>query len=117
MGGASLQPFHFIAFAAVLAGGLLFLALFLYSSGDIEFKRAVAKVFKRLMKTVALRQVIGILSAMAFVRYGLEPLVKNLRQVFKGQGAWEKSSEYYILREVRHGCVRFTVKLSLGVFV
>jgi len=42
----------------------------------------------------------GILGAMMFVRYGLEPLVKSLRTVFKASGAWEKSSEYHFLREV-----------------
>ncbi|CAL8469278.1 g8819 [Coccomyxa elongata] len=42
----------------------------------------------------------GILAAMTFVRFGLEPLVKVLRRVFSAQGTWEKSSEYYILREV-----------------
>lgn len=45
----------------------------------------------------------GILGAMMFVRFGLEPLVKTLRTVFKASGSWEKSSEYHILREVRHG--------------
>ena len=43
----------------------------------------------------------GILGAMMFVRFGLEPLVKSLRTVFKASGAWEKSSEYHFLREVR----------------
>ncbi len=32
---------------------------------------------------------------------GLEPLIKNIRVMMKAQGSWEKSSEYYILREVR----------------
>ena len=43
----------------------------------------------------------GILGAMTFVRFGLEPLVKALRSLFAVQGSWEKSSEFYILREVR----------------
>lgn len=42
----------------------------------------------------------GILGAMVFVRMGLEPLVKALRQVFRASGPWEKSSEFHILREV-----------------
>ncbi|BDA44973.1 probable low conductance mechanosensitive channel YnaI [Coccomyxa sp. Obi] len=66
----------------------------------MQFQRACIKVVKRLLKTVALRQVMGILAAMTFVRFGLEPLVKVLRRVFSAQGTWEKSSEYYILREV-----------------
>ena len=43
----------------------------------------------------------GILGAMMFVRFGLEPLVKSLRTMFKASGSWEKSSEYHFLREVR----------------
>ena len=86
-------------FFALLGGGLLFLALLLYVTGDIEFQRAVGKVVKRLLKTGALRQLAGILGAMVFVRYGLEPLIKNIRVMMKAQGSWEKSSEYYILRE------------------
>jgi len=46
----------------------------------------------------------GILGAMVFVRMGLEPLVKALRQVFRASGPWEKSSEFHILREVRREC-------------
>ncbi|KAI7841401.1 hypothetical protein COHA_005018 [Chlorella ohadii] len=95
-----LTGYHYIMFFALLGGGLLFLALLLYFTGDIEFQRAVGKVVKRLLKTGALRQLAGILGAMVFVRYGLEPLIKNIRVMMKAQGSWEKSSEYYILREL-----------------
>ncbi len=95
-----LKPFHVAAFAAILACGLAFLAVLLYITADMQFQRACIKVVKRLLKTVALRQVMGILAAMTFVRFGLEPLVKVLRGIFSAQGSWEKSSEYYILREV-----------------
>lgn len=43
----------------------------------------------------------GIVGAMTFVRFGLEPLVRSLRTMFRASGPWEKSSEYHILREVR----------------
>ena len=95
-----LKAFHVAAFAAILASGLAFLAVLLYITADIQFQRACLKVVKRLLKTVAIRQVMGILAAMSFVRFGLEPLVKVLRRIFSAQGSWEKSSEYYILREV-----------------
>ena len=103
-GGSSLtglKPFHVATFAVILASGLAFLAALLYFTADMQFQRAFIKVVKRLLKTVALRQVLGILAAMTFVRFGLEPLVKVLRSLFSAQGSWEKSSEYYILREVR----------------
>ena len=95
-----LKPFHVAAFAAILTSGLAFLAVLMYITADMQFQRACLKVIKRLLKTVALRQVMGILAAMTFVRFGLEPLVKVLRHIFRAQGSWEKSSEYYILREV-----------------
>ncbi|EFN53399.1 hypothetical protein CHLNCDRAFT_137199 [Chlorella variabilis] len=95
-----ITAYHYAMFFALLGGGLLFLALLLYFTGDIEFQRAVGKVVKRLLKTGALRQLAGILGAMVFVRYGLEPLIKNIRVLMKAQGSWEKSSEFYILREL-----------------
>lgn len=96
-----LKFFHLAAFVIILGAGLVFLAVLLYFTADIQFQRACLKVVRRLFKTVAARQVLGILAAMAFVRFGLEPLVKGLRHLFTSQGPpWEKSSEYYILREV-----------------
>ena len=96
-----LKPFHLAVFFIVLSAGLWFLAVLLYFTADIKLQQACLKVVRRLLKTVALRQVMGILSAMMFVRFGLEPLVKALRKLFVAPGSWEKSSEYYILREVR----------------
>ena len=46
----------------------------------------------------------GILAAMTFVRFGLEPLVRAIRRLFMAPGSWEKSAEYFILREVRASC-------------
>ena len=96
-----LKPFHLAIFVLVLSAGLWFLAVLLYFTADIKLQQACLKVLRRLLKTVALRQVMGILSAMTFVRFGLEPLVKMLRKIFVAPGTWEKSSEYYILKEVR----------------
>lgn len=95
-----LKPFHLAIFVLVLSAGLWFLAVLLYFTADIKLQQACLKVLRRLLKTVALRQVMGILAAMTFVRFGLEPLVKMLRKLFVAPGAWEKSSEYYILKEV-----------------
>ena len=93
----TLTAYHYLTFAVLLGGGLLFLALLLYftsntSGTSMEFQRAVGKVIKRLLKTVALRQVASILAAMAFVRYALEPIIKSVRTLVKAQGTWEKSS-------------------------
>lgn len=97
-----LSPYHYVAFFVMLAGGLVFVAALLYFTvPGIEFQRAMFKSCRRLLKTFALKQVATILSAMAFVKYGLEPVIKTVRTLTKAQGPWEKSSEYYLLREVR----------------
>lgn len=96
-----LNIYHYLTFFGLLAAGLIFLAVVLYFTSDsIGFQKAMGKVVKRLGKTVALRQLGSILAAMAFVRYGLEPLIKNIRTFVRAQGSWEKSSEYYIIREL-----------------
>ena len=96
----ALSSYHYVTFFLIMTGGLLFVAALLFFTGDINFQRAFTKVVKRLMKTVALPQLATILSAMAFVRYGMEPVIKAARQMTKAQGPYEKSAEYYILREV-----------------
>ena len=96
-----LKPVHLATFFIILGTGLMFLAVLLWFTADIQFQQACTKVIRRLFKTVALRQVMGILGAMTFVRLGLEPMVKMLRRLFRAPGSWEKSSEFYILREVR----------------
>ena len=56
---AGLKPFHLAAFVAVLGAGLAFLAVLLYFTAGIQFTLARDKVVRRLLKTVALRQVKG----------------------------------------------------------
>lgn len=95
-----IKSFHIIAYFTVLALGLAFLTILLVSTGDMQLRLAATKVVKRLLKTHALRQLVVILSAMLFVRFGLEPMVKVLRAMFGAQGQWEKSTEFFVLREV-----------------
>lgn len=96
-----LSTYHYVTFFVIMAGGLLFVAALLYFNGDMAYQIAVRKSFNRLTKTIALKQLSSILAAMAFVKYGLEPVIRTVRTVTKAHGPWEKSSEYYILREVR----------------
>lgn len=100
--GFELQPYHYMAFACMLAGGLAFLAgLLCLTSNSLGFGAAAVKVLRRFLKTVALRQVLGIGGAMAFVSYGLTPLLKRLRRVTGAEGPFEQSSEAYMLREIK----------------
>jgi len=92
--------YHYVTFFIIMAGGLFFVALLLYFTGDINFQNAFMKVVQRLQRTWALTQLATIGSAMVFVKYGLEPVIKAARKWTKAQGPYEKSSEYYILREV-----------------
>jgi small-conductance mechanosensitive channel len=97
---AQLSSYHYVTFFIILAGGLFFVSLLLYFTGDINFISAFTKVVLRLKRTWALGQLGIIVAAMAFVKYGLEPVIKVARKWTKAQGPYEKSSEYYILREV-----------------
>ena len=63
-------------------------------------------------------QVGAILAAMTFVRFGLEPLMRCIRSLFRAPGAWEKSPEHYILREVgraSHRWIRLSLSLPFGM--
>ncbi|KAK9863272.1 hypothetical protein WJX84_010012 [Apatococcus fuscideae] len=95
-----LEPFHLVTFFILLSAGLMFLAVLLFFTADIKFQGACLKVFKRLLKTVALRQLMGILAAMMFVRFAMEPIIKAIRSVFRAPTAWERSTEFYVLREM-----------------
>lgn len=95
-----LRPYHYVAFLVVMCGGLLFVSMLLYLTGDIEFQRAVFKSISRLLRTVAIRQLGTIVSAIVFIKYGLEPAIKLVRRLTNADGVWEKSAEYYVLREV-----------------
>ena len=95
-----LQPYHYVSFFVAVCFGLLFVSVMLYLTGDIEFQRAVVKSVSRLLRTVAIRQVGTILSAILFIKYALEPVIKTVRRMTKAEGEWEKSSEYFVLREV-----------------
>ena len=52
-----LKEYHYATFFTILLAGVGFLAVLLYLQAGIEIQQAVGKVFKRLLKTVALRQV------------------------------------------------------------
>ena len=52
-----LKEYHYATFFTILLAGVGFLAVLLYLQAGIEIQQAVGKVLKRLLKTVALRQV------------------------------------------------------------
>jgi hypothetical protein len=92
--------YYLLAFGAVMGAGIGFLTILLCATAELQFWAAFWKVCRRLLKTVALRQLLGVIGAMFFIRYGLEPLVKFSRKLFATKGTWENSKEYFILRDV-----------------
>lgn len=94
------MPYYLAAFGAITGAGIGFLSVLLYATADIQFMAALWKVCRRLLKTVALRQLLGVVGAMLFIRFGLEPLVKFSRKLFNTKGTWETSTERDILRDV-----------------
>ena len=52
-----LKRYHYATFFSILVAGIAFLAVLLYLQADIEIQQACYKVVRRLLKTVALRQV------------------------------------------------------------
>lgn len=107
-------PYYLLAFGAVMGAGIGYLTILLCATAELQFWAAFWKVCRRLLKTVALRQLLGVVGAMCFIRYGLEPLVKFSRRLFATKGTWENSKEYFILRDVRPSFARMgTVPVAL----
>lgn len=96
-----IHPFHLTLFAILLVGGVAFAITVINFTTDMGWVWSSVRVLRKLAKSLAFRQTIALLVAIAFVRYGLEPLVRSVRSVFALPGPWERSNEYFILKQVR----------------
>lgn len=96
-----IHPFHLTLFAVLLIGAVAFAITVINFTTDMGWLWSAVKVFRKLAKSLAFRQSIALMVAIAFVRYGLEPLVRSVRSVFSLPGPWERSTEYFILKQVR----------------
>ena len=95
-----IHPFHLTLFAVLLIGAVAFAITVINFTTDMGWLWSAVKVFRKLAKSLAFRQSIALMVAIAFVRYGLEPLVRSVRSVFSLPGPWERSTEYFILKQV-----------------
>lgn len=95
-----IHPFHLTLFAVLLFGAVAFAITVINFTTDMGWLWSAVKVFRKLAKSLAFRQSIALMVAIAFVRYGLEPLVRSVRSVFSLPGPWERSTEYFILKQV-----------------
>lgn len=67
---------------------------------DMEFGVAVNTVLRRVMKSVAFRQLVVIAVAILLVRFGLNNVLSALSKFSSSPVQWDKTKLYYILREV-----------------
>lgn len=96
-----IHPFHIALFAVLLLCCLVAGIMLMHYTTEMGWMWSGIKVLRKLAKGLAFRQTVGLLSAMAFVRWGLEPLVRTVRALFRLPGDWERSSEFFFLRQVR----------------
>ena len=95
-----IHPFHLTLFAVLLVGAVAFAITVINFTTDMGWIWSSMRVLRKLAKSLAFRQSIALLVAIAFVRYGLEPLVRSVRSVFSLPGPWERSTEFFILKQV-----------------
>ena len=77
-----LREYHYATFFTILVAGVAFLAVLLYLQAGIEIQQAIDKVVRRLLKTVALRQVIEEASCQAQSTLGTASAVPELQLLF-----------------------------------
>ena len=94
-----IQPFHIALFTVLLLAGTTFAIVVLNFTTDMGWMWASVRVLRKLAKGLAFRQTIALVMAIAFVRYGLEPLMRTVRSVFTLPGTWERSNEYFFLKQ------------------
>eukprot|EP00798_Chlamydomonas_sp_ICE-L_P011587 gene11587-34289_t len=92
--------YHFIIFAILLGGGGLFACMTLQFTSGMDFSVAATMVWRRLIKSVAFRQLVVITGAMLAVRFLLDSLLGALAKFSSNPVPWDKTKLYYILREV-----------------
>lgn len=92
---------HIVWFSLVLGAALVISAVWLHATADIGFRKGILEMSVKLLKTSGFRQTLALLGAIMFVRLGLEPAVRLVRNILGVKGAWLQSSEYYLLKEVR----------------
>lgn len=95
---------------ALLIAALLISVVVLVLAQNLGLQWSFAKVFNKLMKLNFGRQMLCIIGTMIFVRSGLTPVVRVVRELLKVKTPWENSTEYYILKELHS-----PLELLLGV--
>ncbi|GBF96207.1 small conductance mechanosensitive ion channel [Raphidocelis subcapitata] len=95
-----LKPILIVVFGALGLGALLISALSLFFTTDLGFGDAVARVTRRVFRSIAFRQLVVIAAALFLVRFALNNVLRLLAQWSRSPVPWDKSKLYYVMREV-----------------
>jgi len=79
--GALLQPIYIVLFASLFLGAMLVAAMSLQLTSDLNFADALARITRRIFRSIAFRQLVVIAVAIFLVRFALKL--------------------YYVMKEVR----------------
>ena len=99
-GSVLLKPLYVAIFAAVFAGGMLFAIVSLQLTSDLGFGDAVARITRRVFRSIAFRQLLLIAGAMLVVRFALNNVLRLLARWSSSPVPWDKSRVYYVMREL-----------------
>lgn len=78
-------------FALIFVGGALFATLTLQFTAELDFNAAVRAVSRRVMKSVAFRQLCVIACAICLVRFGLNNVLRALAKFSANPVQWDKT--------------------------
>ncbi len=80
--------------------GIVFSVMTVFLVTNMGFKFSVIKVLRKFIRSDLARQVLAIIGSMIFVRSGLTPLIRAIREFLGIRTSWESSIECYLLREM-----------------
>jgi len=109
------QTRQFVALVtSLMIVGIIFSVITMFLVTNMGFKFSVIKVLRKFFKSGIARQVIAIIGLMLFVRYGLTPVIRGVRDLLGRRTAWENSIENYLLKELYSPLELLLVVAALG---
>eukprot|EP00210_Caulerpa_lentillifera_P008673 g8272.t1 len=90
----------FVLAPTLFIGAISISVLILILKTNFGLKYTVSKLLQNLMNSDVARRMCAIFGTMVFVRSGLTPVVRLIREFLKVSTPWEKSTEYYLLKEL-----------------
>jgi hypothetical protein len=101
--GAFLRPVYVFVFSILFLGGLLFASMSLQLTADVGFFEALGRITRRVLRSIAFRQLVVISVAIFLVRFALNNVLRVLAAWSSSPVPWDKSKVYYVMKEVGAG--------------